>query len=491
MLLGGFSFGMLSHPACQAQTPASAAASAPLYQETYRPQFHFTAKQGWLNDPNGLVYFDGEYHQFFQFETLLSGADPKKSWGNAVSTDLVHWHQIADAIVPDALGPIWSGSAVVDWDNTSGFGSPGKPPLVAFYTAGGGQSPESQGRSFTQCLAYSVDRGRTWTKDADNPVLPHVVGGNRDPKVIWYAPTRRWIMALYLDGSQFGLFSSPDLKSWTQIQTVTMEGSSECPDFFPIPLEGTTEHRWVFTAADSHYMVGTFDGKAFTAQTPPLPGDAGANFYAAQTFSGIPVRDGRRIQIAWMNGGTYPNMPFNQQMSFPCTLTLHQTPDGPRLYRWPVREVADLYGGEMHQQDIVIQPGTQHPIPKFKGDFWDVQADFVPTAGATAFGLRVRGTEIRYQIATDGGGILSCLGHQAALAPEHGRVTLRFLLDRTSLEVYGNRGKVSMSSCFLPSPTDTGLSVYAEGGAVTLVSLTAHSLRSAWAAPSSAAVKHL
>ena len=153
-----------------------------MYQETYRPQFHFTAQEGWLNDPNGLVYFDGEYHLFYQFDTDLAGRDSSKIWGHAVSTDLVHWHQLGNALEPDALGPIWSGSAVVDWDNTAGFGSPGKPAMIAFYTAAGGRSSASQGRSFTQCLAYSVDRGRTWTKYAQNPVLPHVAGENRGPE---------------------------------------------------------------------------------------------------------------------------------------------------------------------------------------------------------------------------------------------------------------------------------------------------------------------
>ncbi len=453
----------------------------PMYHEAYRPQFHFTAAQGWLNDPNGLVYYDGEYHLFFQYEAQLSGSDPKKIWGHAVSTDLVHWQQLSDALEPDALGPMWSGSAVVDWNNTSGFGSSGTPPLVALYTAAGGESPESQGRSFTQCLAYSIDRGRTWTKYAQNPVLPHVAGGNRDPKVVWYAPARRWIMALYLDGDQFGLFSSPDLKTWTQTQTLTVPGSSECPDFFPMPVEGTKEQRWLFTSANGRYFVGSFDGKTFTPETPLLPGDAGANFYAAQTFSDVPAHDGRRIQIAWMRDGKYPDMPFNQQMSFPCVLTLHMASDGPRLYRWPVKEIAKLYGSAVKQQHVTLSPGTDAAVPATAGDLWDIEAEFAPSPGATAFGLRVRGTDIRYQTAN--GGVLSCQGRQTALAPEAGgRVKLRLLLDRTSLEVFGGGGQVSLTSCFLPPPGDTSLSLYAEGGAVTLVSLTAHPLRSAWTA---------
>lgn len=451
--------------------------TARLYEEAYRPQFHFTAKMGWLNDPNGLVFLDGEYHLFYQFEALLSGEDPRKSWGHAVSSDLIHWQQMDEALKPEALGPIWSGSSVVDWHNTSGLGQPGTPPLIALYTAAGGESPESSGRMFTQCLAYSQDRGRTWKRYAHNPIVGNVAPGNRDPKVVWYAPTRRWIMALYLDGDRFGLFSSPDLKTWTQTQTLTLPGSSECPDFFEMPVEGTTERRWVFTAADDHYEVGTFDGTTFTPQTPPLAGDAGASFYAAQTFSDIPAADGRRIQISWMRGGVYPSMPFNQQMSFPCTLTLHDTPTGPCLFRWPVREISTLYAATTHQQNVMVTPGAAHPVTTLSGDLWDVEATFAPGADVTAFGLRLRGADIRYDVS---GGTLSCLGRQTPLALSSGKVTLRFLLDHTSLEVFGGGGAASLSSCFLPARGDSDLSMYAEGGAVTLVSLTTHKLHSAW-----------
>ena len=451
--------------------------TARLYEEEYRPQFHFTAKSGWLNDPNGLVFLDGEYHLFYQYDSLLYGDDALKCWGHAVSPDLVHWQQLDEALKPEALGPIWSGSAVVDRGNTSGLGKPGTPPLVAIYTAAGGKSPESAGREFTQCLAYSLDRGRTWSRFVHNPVLENVTGGNRDPKVVWYAPTRRWIMALYLDGDHFGLFSSPDFKTWTQTQTFTLPGSGECPDFFEMPLEGTTESRWVFSAANGRYEVGGFDGTTFTPETPLLPGDAGASFYAPQTFSDVPAADGRRIQIAWMRGGDYPGMPFNQQMSFPCTLTLHDTPEGPRLFRWPVHEISTLYAATTHEQNVTVAPGAAHPVVALPGDLWDVEATFEPTSNATAFGLRLRGADIRYDVPA---GTLSCQGRQTPLALSSGKVTLRFLLDRTSLEVFGGGGQVSLSSCFLPARGDSGLTVYAEGGPVTLVSLTAHKLHSAW-----------
>ncbi len=271
-----------------------------LYDETYRPQFHFTARANWLNDPNGLVYDQGEYHLFFQHNP--TGIEwGNMTWGHATSRDLVHWEQLPNAIEPDPLGTIFSGSAVVDRHNSAGFQVGSRPPLVAIYTAAGDTSPESKGQPFTQCLAYSNDRGRTWTKYDGNPVLNHIVGGNRDPKVIWHAPTQRWIMALYLDGNEFGLFSSPDLKHWEPIQTLALPDCSECPDFFPLPVDGDKNHiKWVFTAANGHYLIGSFDGAKFTQEGGPFAADYGANYYAVQTYSDLPESDGRRIQVAWM-----------------------------------------------------------------------------------------------------------------------------------------------------------------------------------------------
>ena len=447
-----------------------------LYQETYRPQFHFSAKQGWLNDPNGLVFYNGEYHLYFQWEAQLSGSDDRKSWGCALSPDLVHWRQLDDALRPDALGPVWSGSAVVDWNNTSGLDGPGHPPLIALYTAAGGKSAESQGRDFTQCLAYSVDRGRTWTRYAHNPVLAHVAGENRDPKVVWYAPTRCWIMALYLDGAQFGLFASPDLKAWTSIQTLTLPGCDECPDFFEMPVQGhPNERRWVFTAANGHYQVGTFDGQKFTPESGMLQVDYGANFYAVQTYSDIPRADGRRIQIAWMRDGEYPQMLFNQQMSIPCEMTLHQTPEGLRLHRQPVREIAGLYGKAQRWHDLTLAPGD-NPLQALSGELWDVEAVF-EVGTATTLRFHVRGADVRYDVKDQ---TLTALGRSAPMKLDGGRLALRLLVDRTSLEVFGNEGQISMTSCFLPAADDHALGIYADGGSAKIVSLTVHPLRSAW-----------
>ena len=227
-----------------------------LYQEVYRPQFHFTAKKNWLNDPNGLVYYQGEYHLFFQHNPSGINWANTIVWGHAVSSDMVNWKQLANAIEPDELGAIWSGSGVVDWDNTAGFQSGKEAAMVNIYT--------SAGKPFTQSIAYSNDRGRTWRKYEKNPVLGHIIGTNRDPKVIWHASSKRWVMALYLDGNNYALFSSPNLKQWTRLCDIQLPGSSECPDIFELSVDDDIENtKWVFWGANGNYIIGTFDGRAF------------------------------------------------------------------------------------------------------------------------------------------------------------------------------------------------------------------------------------
>ena len=469
----------LSFPALAA--PPAASRTEGLYQEANRPQFHFTAQSGWLNDPNGLVYFDGEYHLFFQYEPLLSGADPRKIWGHAVSTDLVHWRQLDNALLPDALGGDLVGVGRGGPGQHVRAGASGKTPLIALYTAAGGVSPESQGRAFSQCLAYSLDRGRTWTKYDDNPVLPHVIGGDRDPKVVWYAPTRRWILALYLDGDRFGLFSSPDLKTWTQIQTLTLPGSSECPDFFEMPLEGTEERRWIFTAANGHYEVGAFRRHDVPARNAASAGGRRGERLRRPDVQRHPRPRRTAHPDRLDERGRLPEDAVQPADEFPLRADPARHPG--RAAPVPMARAGDHPAVRRSDAPARRRPpaGSRcRGSRALTGDLWDVEAEFALTPGVTAFGLKARGADVRYRVAD---GVVSCLGRQAPLKPEHGRIALRLLLDRTSLEVYGNGGEASLTSCFLPASSDMGLSIYAEGGAVTLVSLTAHPLHSAWPEP--------
>ena len=208
---------------------------APAYNEKYRPQFHFSPKKGWTNDPNGLVFYKGEYHLFFQhnpFDTTWGNM----TWGHAISSDLVHWKHARKRLNRTGAEPFF-GSAVVDEDNTAGLQRAPRRHSLRFTPQPAGTSPESQGQPYTQCIAYSRDRGRTWTKYEGNPVVPHMMGSNRDPKVVWHAPSRKWIMVFFLDGNTFRFLSSPDLKNWTKLHDITVPGAAECPDFFEMAVE--------------------------------------------------------------------------------------------------------------------------------------------------------------------------------------------------------------------------------------------------------------
>ena len=442
------------------------------YKEAYRPQFHFTPKTNWTNDPNGLIHYKGEFHLFFQHNPF--GIDwGNMTWGHAVSPDLVHWKQLPHALHPDELGTIFSGSGVVDWNNTGGFQTGDEAVLVNFYTSAGSHAPEPV--PFTQSIAYSNDRGRSWTKYEGNPVIEHIVGSNRDPKVIWHEPTQKWVMALYLDKNDYALFGSTNLKEWTRLSDLQIP-DTECPDIFELPVDGDAENtRWVFWGAAGKYYVGDFDGTTFTPEGDAHRADYGANFYAAQTWSDVPASDGRRIQIAWMSGSKPPEMPFNQQMSFPCELTLRTTAEGIRLHREPVAEIETLHAYTHAWSNIALKPG-EDLLAGLTGELFDIRAE-VALNGASAVGFKIRGEDVRYDVAEKQ---LTFLERSGPLVPQDGKIRLHILVDRISIEAFGNNGELSMTSYFLPELDNADIGIYAEGGTATLVSLKVHELKSAW-----------
>ncbi|MDE5656251.1 MAG: glycoside hydrolase family 32 protein [Muribaculaceae bacterium] len=303
-----------------------------IYHEANRPQFHFTTRRGWINDPNGLVYHNGEYHLYYQHNPFERDWE-NMHWGHAVSRDLVHWHELPTALHPDHMGTMFSGSAVIDHDNDSGFGSPGNPALVAAYTIA------APGRQM-QGIAYSLDNGRTFTKYSANPVIDSKElwdsGDTRDPKLFKYAD--HWVMVLN-ERDGHSIYTSPNLRDWTYKSHTT--GFWECPDLFELPVDGDpTRLLWVMYGASGTYMLGHFDGERFTPISGKHRYTAGTG-YAAQTYSDIPAADGRRIQISWSRIG-HPGMNFNGMMLLPTELTLRTTKDGPRLASKPVREVEQL-----------------------------------------------------------------------------------------------------------------------------------------------------
>ena len=444
------------------------------YHEFMRPQVHFTAEKNWLNDPNGLVYYKGEYNLFFQYNAKSRKWGPQ-SWGHAVSRDLVHWQQLPDAIDPDGeFGWIWSGSAVVDWKNTSGLRTGAEDVLVAIYTTG---DPHARPpKPCVQGIAFSNDRGRTWTKYPGNPVIAHIVAENRDPKVFWHEPTQSWIMAFYLEKNLFTFYRSPDLIHWTHFQDLDMPGTTECPDFFELPVAGKPGlSKWVFWGADGNYFVGSFDGKKFVPESGVLQAEYGPNGYAAQTWNDMPASDGRRIQISWMRDGKYPFMPFNQQMSFPLELTLQSFPEGIRLCRNPVKELELLHDKTSQWSDVALKPGALFQ-PKVSGDVFDIHLTIEP--GATeAVGLNVHGINVGYNRQK---GILVCLGRELPVPTIDGKVSLELLVDRTSLEIFAQDGSVSASFCYIAEAADAPLDFYAVRSDARIVSLTVHTLKSIW-----------
>jgi fructan beta-fructosidase len=466
------------------------------YNEPLRPQFHFTYQRGWLSDINGLFYYDGEYHFFSQHNPAGPGLDYRNiHWGHAVSTDLMHWTELPPAIEPDATGPIFSGSCVVDWNNTSGLQTGEEPVIIAFYTAAG--YILSADRDGTQCIAFSNDRGRTWTKYAGNPVLPPVTHYNRDPKVFRHEPTGKWIMVITLscadhwlrgeDGDyRFAFYASTDLKRWTELSRFDMPRGLDCPDMFELPVDGESENtRWVFWAGDGTHAIGTFDGVRFDPTDgihPPLVTweEQGANGYAAQTFSDIPARDGRRIQIAWLRAlehGGYPGMPFNQQALIPVELTLRRTSEGIRLFREPVREIELLHGRAWRWRDLAIRPGDD-PLAEVTGELFHVRTEIDP-GSASRVTLRVRGHELRYDPALK---TLSFAAQTIRAGTPDGTVRLELLIDRTSLEIFADRGRTSMSFFLAPHATTAPLGIESVGGRAKLKSLDVWEMHSIWRA---------
>ncbi len=439
-----------------------------LYREKYRPQFHFSARQwtlrklnpgmreeGWMNDANGLIYLDGTYHLFAQRWA--------KCWIHATSTDLVHWTETQPAFWEDRrFGTgVQSGGAVYDKDNTSGLSpDPKTAPLVAFWAGFD---------NLSQCIAYSLDKGQTWTKYAKNPVLIHP---ERDPKVFWYEPLKRWTLIMS-GGQSYFLFSSPNLLDWTDLKN-PIPDCFECPDFFPLPVDGDLHHqKWVLIRGNGHYSVGEFDGSKFTPEGPQQPGDYGPNFYATQSWGNIAGQEGRRVQIAWMAGGKYPDMPFNQQMSFPCDLSLHAGPNGSwRLFRKPAREIELLHGKEHTWRAITLIPGTPTLLASV-GSLLHIIAEVEVPKGST-LKFNIRGTPVTVTDHTE-----ACNSQPATSSSVIKK--LEILVDRTSIETFANGGELSLSACFLPSDDDIELEC--TQGTATVRSMKVFEVNSAWRPP--------
>lgn len=378
------------------------------------------------------------------------------------------------------------GSAAVDWENTSGLRRGDDPPVLLFYTQ---HPPANAGRKATQCLAFSTNGGRTFEKFSGNPVLRTPDNNDRDPSVVWHAPSRAWFMVLSLsrnnidrEHATYGIFRSPDAKSWELIQEVGPGGWYwECPDFFEMPIDDdATRTKWVLMKGSGDYLLGTFDGAKFQPETEPIRTSWGAAYYGQQTFHDAPGR--RRVSIGWMNSGAktdvpnhYPGMPFNQQMSFPRELTLRTTPAGPRIFREPVREIEKLHAASREITDRTLAPG-ENALGDFQSELLDHDLE-LDLRDAKLMRLNIRGAEV----VIDAAGKLKAFGRTLDLPMKDRVLTLRALIDRTSIELFANRGEVTHSGVFFPNPSERAISLTVEGAPAHIRRLKLRELRSIWA----------
>jgi sucrose-6-phosphate hydrolase SacC (GH32 family) len=456
--------------------------------QPFRPAFHFTPTEGWINDPNGLVWFRDEWHLFYQYYNpeQVDGMQ----WGHAVSTDLMHWAHLPPAIAPDAHGQIWSGSAVVDAENSSGLFE-GEGGIVCIFTH---WQPGEDGRQ-SQGIAFSSD-GRRFETYSGNPVIPqlrHLEGhpddaAFRDPKVFYHAPTERWIMVVA--GGKLRIFSSADLIHW-DFESIHDDITTECPDLFPLPVDGDpNDLRWVLSGGGRWYMLGDFDGKRFIPQSERLPMSGGPDFYATQTWSNAP--DGRRVAISWLfdwcygsgpsAGGInnpFPTAPISGgALSVPCELSLARTTAGLRLLQNPVPEFDRLPAKEVALDRIPLPPGESVAIPELCGPQLDIRADMVIPPGAVlefvipsgdgrhyAFGIDNRKRKLFIDRTHAGHENVEpfCKRHETDVAFEDRRsISLRILIDHCTLELFAGTGETLMAAFILPEPADAPIQMLAD-----------------------------
>ncbi|MCS3199460.1 DUF4980 domain-containing protein [Candidatus Bacteroides intestinigallinarum] len=468
-------------------------------REKFRPTYHFSPLYGWMNDPNGMVYKDGEYHLFYQHNPYGSKWG-NMHWGHAISKDLINWEHRPDAITPDALGTIFSGSAVVDTDNTAGFGA---GAIVAIYT----QNSDRQ----VQSIAYSTDNGRSFTKYENNPVLTSDARDFRDPKVFWHKETQRWIMLLAV-GQEMQIFSSSNLKDWS-FESSFGEGQGahggvwECPDLFELPVDGTNEKKWVllcnlnpggpFGGSATQYFVGTFNGKEFVNESPSKTKwmDWGKDHYATVTWSDAP--DNRRIAIAWMSNWQYandvPTSQYRSPNSVPRDLSLFtvdgetylQSAPSPELLKLRdiskkrsfkvngTRTIKDMIAGNEGAYEIELTIENQHAdvigfrLYNDKGEEVDMQYDMKEKK----FSMDRRksgdvGFNENFPMLT-----------WTAIESGKDELKLRLFVDKSSVEAFGDGGRFVMTNQVFPSEPYTHIDFYSKGGAYKVDSFVIYKLK--------------
>lgn len=443
------------------KTAAEISGDTPLY-EKYRPQVHFSPRRGWINDPNGLYYQDGLYHMFFQFNPASSDWG-NMCWGHVISKDLLHWEDAGIALYPDEQGTMFSGSAIVDEHNVSGLKETEQAPVLLYYTAAGGNNQLSQGAKFTQCMAYSTDGGKTFQKYAKNPLISHVEAENRDPKVVWASELQAYLMALYLDENRYVIYISENLTDWKVHQSLVLPEDAECPDLYPLPLDGNSEkQKWIFSGAADCYLVGSITNGKFKPEQSHKRLHYGKNSYAAQTFSDIPAQDGRRIRIAWNTMNT-PNTYFNNSMCFPTEMTLKTIGEEWCLCAMPIREISTLYQKVSEAGDLQVSAQAQK-IQEIFSRGADIELEISINADSQIC-LQLFGLDIKLNGKEN---IVQCQDKKMPLCREAGVVHLRILADTLGVELFAGAGQAFMCIGYLCDYMLNWLEAKADSGSAVI-----------------------
>lgn len=419
-----------------------------VYRETLRPCVHYTPMRGWVNDPNGLVWHGGKYHLFYQHNPydIRWG---NMHWGHAESADLIHWKEVGEALYPDEDGTMFSGCAVVDKKNRTGLGNANNPALLLFYTAAGGSNSVSEGKKYTVCLAYSLDNGKTFVKFAGNPVVDNLVYGNRDPKVFWHEKSGKWCMVLFLYEYKFAFLSSADLLHWTFESEDSFPTMNECPDVFE--LSGTG--KWAILAGADYwgdqsvgkYYIGSFDGKRFIKENGPYPIDFGKSFYSLQTFENEPK--GRRILFGWRTRNFHmPNkngMPFNGEFSIPTEIKPCIIDSKLRIARYPVEEFFRMRDCGISEFKAEVIDATAIDRAIFGDESSVISLEFKTEITDNAIvEFDFGGFYIYYHSETQ---TLQAFEKNIKVALDNGVLSILFIRDIQSLELYAQDGKYPMS----------------------------------------------
>lgn len=483
-----------------ATEPASLA-----YRENYRPQYHFTPPEKWMNDPNGLLYYNGTYHLFYQYypDDIVWGP---MHWGHAVSKDLIQWEHKPVALYPDKLGYIFSGSAVMDIDNTSGLGTAEHPAMIAIFTYHDPEGEMAGRKDFqTQGIAFSLDEGDTWTIYEGNPVIPNTdnIKDFRDPKVMWYEPTQKWIMSL-VAGDHALFYSSDNLIDWSLLSDFGKDkgahgGVWECPDLFPLEVAGTDETKWILFisinpgapngGSGTQYFVGDWDGTTFTTdQTDEKWIDWGTDNYAGVTYNGLADED--RTFIGWMSNWNYardtPTETWRSAMTLPRKLSLHKNSQGYYLKNYPIEAIKDYEGkkrvfGSLNSGDSIDVQELQQSRVDFtiKGALATFELNFTNKKGDT---LRIGYTEKEKQFyinrkksgKVDFQESFAAIVHTApAITDEVAEVSFSIFLDASSIELFIDEGATAMTDQIFPNAPYTNMSFTSKTSVITGLEVSA------------------